>query len=90
LKMLVAETEKAFLALGEVQYGIQTAETKSAFFKRSIYIAKDIAPGEKFTMEHLRIIRPGLGLEPKHLDLVIGREAKVHIAAGTPLTIDLI
>jgi len=90
LKLLVIETERAFLSLGDVQYGIQKAESKSVLFKRSIYITKDIKAGEVITKDHIKIIRPGLGLSPKHLDLVIGREAKKDIPAGTPLSFDLI
>lgn len=90
LQSLVIESERAFLALGQVQYGVQTSENKSTLFKRSIYIAKDIAAGETITKEHIRIIRPALGLSPKHLDLVIGRQAKKDISAGTPLSFDLI
>ena len=90
LSALVTETERAFLALGNIQYGIQSAERKSTLFKRSIYAAKDIKAGEVITSSHLRIIRPGLGLSPKHLELVIGREARMDIPAGTPLTFDLV
>ncbi len=90
LKSLVIESERAFLALGQVQYGVQSSENKSTLFKRSIYIAKDIAAGETITKEHIRIIRPALGLAPRHLDLVIGRQAKKDISAGTPLSFDLI
>jgi pseudaminic acid synthase len=90
LKLLVVESERAFLALGDVQYGVQSSEKKSTLFKRSIYIAKDIRAGEIITKEHLKIIRPALGLSPKHLDLVIGRQAKRDMSAGTPLGFDLI
>jgi pseudaminic acid synthase len=90
LKSLVIESERAFLALGQVQYGVQSSENKSTLFKRSIYITRDIAAGETITRDHIRIIRPALGLSPKHLDLVIGRQAKKDISAGTPLSFDLI
>jgi sialic acid synthase SpsE len=86
----VIESERAFLALGDVQYGVQASEKKSTLFKRSIYIAKDVQAGETITMEHLKIIRPALGLSPKYLDLVLGRQAKKDITAGTPLSFDLI
>jgi sialic acid synthase SpsE len=89
LKSLVVESERAFLSLGKIQYGIQKAETKSKFFKRSLYIAKDIQQGEIITRDHIKIIRPGLGLAPKHLDSVIGRRAAQSIKAGTPVTNDL-
>ena len=90
LKSLVIESERAFLALGDVQYGIQETETKSSLFKRSIYVAKNIRAGETLTKDHLKIIRPGLGLSPRYFDLVIGRQVKRDVSAGTPLSFDLI
>jgi hypothetical protein len=85
LKALVVETERAFLGLGKVFYGIQPAEQKSLMFKRSIYVSKDIKAGEIFSSDNLRIIRPALGLAPKHWDNVLGKKATVDIKAGTPL-----
>jgi len=85
LKALVVETERAFLGLGKVFYGIQPAEQKSLMFKRSIYVSKDIKAGEIFSTDNLRIIRPALGLAPKHWDNVLGKKANKDIKAGTPL-----
>jgi len=90
LKALVAETNNAFLSLGEISYGVQQAEEKSKFFKRSIYVSKDIAVGDVFTNDNLKIIRPGNGLAPKFIDVVIGKKAKVSIKAGTPLNWDIL
>jgi sialic acid synthase SpsE len=47
---------------------------------------KDIAAGEIFTKENLRVIRPGYGLLPKFYETVLGKNAKIDIKAGTPLT----
>ncbi len=88
LKALVIESERAFLALGQPQFNIQQKEQKSKNFKRSIYISKDIKAGESFSMENLKVIRPGDGLEPKYLDLVLGHAAKYDLKAGTPLSFD--
>ena len=88
LKMLVTETERAFLALGEIQYGIQPAEEKSKLFKRSIYVSKDIKAGDVLSSENLKIIRPALGLEPRYWEVVLGRKAKSDLKAGIPLTWD--
>jgi pseudaminic acid synthase len=90
LSSLVVETERAFLAVGNIQYGVQKTEAKSKLFKRSIYVSKDIKAGEILTGDHLKIIRPDLGLSPRYYDLVIGRQVKKDIAAGTPLSFDLI
>ncbi len=85
-KALVTETERAWQALGKVSYGPTAAETRAVTRRRSIYAVKDIAPGESFTKDNLRCIRPGHGLMPKHFDALIGRQAKQPIKRGTPMT----
>lgn len=90
LAALVTESERAFLALGHIQYGVQKAEQKSRLFKRSIYVSRDLASGEAFTRDNIRVVRPGIGLEPKYYDQVLGKTAKTAIKAGTPLTWDLL
>ncbi len=90
LAALVIESERAWQALGNIQYGVQQAEQKSRLFKRSIYVGQDIKAGELFTADNLRIIRPGIGLAPKHLEQILGKKAAADLKAGTPLTWDLI
>lgn len=85
LKLLVVETEKAWQSLGTVQYGIQESEKKSLPFKRSVYAVKDIRAGDLFTVENIKVIRPGDGLPPKYFEKLMGTAAKEDIAAGTPL-----
>lgn len=90
LKSLVIETERVWQALGKVAYGIQKVENNSKQFKRSIYVVKDIQPGESFEPKNLRVIRPGKGLEPKYFDTIVGKKANQAIKAGTPLTWELV
>ena len=90
MKSLVEESERAFLGMGDVKYGIQKAETKSLIYKRSIYVAQDIKAGELFTKENIRVIRPGYGLHSKYYDDVVGKTAKVDLTRGTPLSLDLL
>jgi N-acetylneuraminate synthase len=82
---LVTESARAWQALGRVSYGPTEAEKPSLQFRRSLYIVKALAPGDVITRDHVRAIRPGLGLAPKHLDAVVGRRAAVAISRGTPL-----
>ena len=88
LKALVIESERAYLAMGYVQYGIQKAEEGSRRHKRSIYVAKAIKAGEAFNAENLRVIRPGDGLEPKYYEMLLGKTARYDLAEGTPLSFD--
>lgn len=90
LQALVVESERAFLALGHIQYGVQKAEQKSRLFKRSVYVSRDLAAGELFTKDNIRVVRPGIGLEPKYYEQVLGKAAKTNLKAGTPLTWDLL
>ncbi len=90
LQALVTESERAFLALGSIQYGVQKAEQKSKNFKRSIYISQDLKSGDVITMDNIKIIRPGLGLESRYLDMILGRKVQRDVAAGTPLSWDII
>jgi len=90
LKQLATETERAWQALGRVHYGLSEKERGSLRFRRSLYVSRDVAEGEPLTADNVRSVRPGYGLEPKYLDIVLGRTAKRAIAAGTPLTWDLL
>jgi pseudaminic acid synthase len=90
MKALVIETERAWQALGKVKYGPTEKEKASLKFRRSIYVAKDIKAGEKFTKENIRVIRPGYGLAPKYYEQLLGKQARVDIKEGTPLSLDLI
>ncbi len=90
LRSLVAETERAWLAMGAVSYGPTESETPSLAFRRSIYVVQDMMEGDVFAPDHLRIIRPGLGLAPKYYDSLIGRRVKRPVKKGTPTTWDML
>lgn len=90
LTLLVSETARAHQAMGQVTYGGTAAEEKSKQYRRSIYVAQDIAVGEMFDNVNLRIVRPAFGLAPKHWDTVLGKTAKHTIKKGTALSWDLI
>ena len=85
---LVTESKKTWQALGTVKYGPTKSEEKSLQFRRSIYVSADIAAGEVFTNENLRIVRPGYGAPPHFLKHLIGRKARIPYKTGTPLRID--
>ncbi len=90
LKTLVEETERAWMALGQISYGPTEAERKSLVFRRSLYFAEDMQAGEILTEKNVRAIRPGYGLAPKYLDVVLGMQCKKTLKKGTPLSWDLL
>ena len=85
LKQLVVETERAALALGQISYGPTDAERSSLRYRRSLYITKDLQAGDILSADNLRSIRPGHGLSPKYYPIVLGKEIRKAVGAGTPL-----
>lgn len=85
LKALVTETHRAWQALGTVKYGGAVAEEKSKHYRRSIFVAEDIRAGEVITRQNIRVVRPAVGLAPRHLEAVLGQVATTDLAKGTPL-----
>lgn len=81
----VREVEKA---MGKVSYGVSKQEETNACFRRSLFVVKDIAAGEKLTPENIRSIRPAYGLKPKYYKEVLGKVAKHAIRRGTPLSFE--
>lgn len=90
MAQLVVESERAWQALGQIQYGSTEAEKGSKVFRRSLYVFKDMKAGEILTTENVRAVRPGLGLPTKYLDSFLGLTVSKDIKAGTPLTFDLL
>jgi N-acetylneuraminate synthase len=90
MKTLVEESKRAWQALGKIHYGVSEAEKKSIIFRRSLYACEDVKAGETFTEKNIRSIRPGLGLQPKYIDIIIGKKAKKDIKRGTPINWDLL
>lgn len=77
-------------ALGEVVYPTDPSKIKGREFSRSLYVAKDIKAGEKFTEENVRSVRPGFGLHPKYLPDVLGKTAARNLEMGERFSIDMI
>lgn len=82
---LIVETDHAAKALGSVSYGPTNAEKKSLQYRRSLYVVEDAKAGDVLSHKNLRAIRPGLGLSPKHLELVIGKCLNRDVKRGTAL-----
>lgn len=90
MALLVTETQKARQALGTVAYGPTKAEESSLKHRRSLYFASDLKAGTVIAPEHIRAIRPGLGLPPKYYEHLIGKRVCRDISRGTPVRWDLI
>jgi len=88
--LLRSEIDRAWQSLGQVSYGGTQAEEGSRAFRRTVYIALDMKKGDAFTVDNLRVVRPGFGLAPKYYDLLLGKHVKKDVPAGTPMSWDLL
>ena len=89
MKALVMESQRAWQALGDVNYTITEKEKGSLQFRRSLYIVQNIKAGQMLTSQNLKAIRPGLGLPPKYYDILLGKKVKKDIPKGTPVSWDI-
>lgn len=87
---LVYETERAYQAIGKIRYGATEAEKQSRLERRSLYIGENMKAGEVLTTKNLRRIRPGKGLLPKYYEMLLGKQVKIDVSKGTPVSWDLI
>jgi len=78
----VREVEKA---LGKVHYEPSQRESASRIFRRSLFVVQDVPAGQLLTSDNVRSIRPGHGLAPKYLPIVLGRRAVRDLTRGEPL-----
>jgi N-acetylneuraminate synthase len=90
MSALVGECRNAFLSLGRVQYGPQEAEKASMQGRRSLYISADMEEGDVFSELNLRSVRPGYGLPPKYLNVILGKKINRKATAGTPCSWEMI
>lgn len=57
-------------------------------FARSLYIVQDVKMGDEITNENVRSIRPGYGMKPKYLELLLGKKFNADFEKGTRMTED--
>jgi N-acetylneuraminate synthase len=90
LSMLVAESRRAWQALGERRIGPLEAEAEGLRFRRSLYVVADVRAGDTVTSVNVRSIRPAGGMAPDEISRVLGRNFTRDATRGTPLTWDLL
>jgi N-acetylneuraminate synthase len=85
---LVREGNSAAESLGVADWHIQPSEKESRRLRRSLYIVRAVQKGEVVSNENIRAIRPGLGISPKYLGLIMGKTFSQDLELGTPLSLN--
>lgn len=87
-KEMVDAVRMAEQAMGKVTYTLTQKQEAGKAFSRSLYVVSDINKGDVITEEHVRSIRPGFGLHPKHLKDILGKTVNQSLEKGTRFSLD--
>lgn len=91
LKEIVEAIRNVESALGDSRKYVLSAEEHTyKYDKRSLVAACDIAKGAKITKSMLTHKRPGTGIRPKYLSVVVGRRAAIDIPEDTTITWNMV
>jgi sialic acid synthase SpsE len=93
LKAMVAGVREVEAALGNGRLEGPSEAEKGEMYtlaRRSLIAATDIPAGTAITREMLTVKRPGYGIAPKHLDLVVGRVARRDIEFDDVVTWEMV
>lgn len=82
---MVKDARAAAEIRGHVSYELTESEKASTAFRRSIFAVRNIAEGEAFTKENVRVIRPNNGIRPQNLNMLLTKAARRSIKYGEPI-----
>jgi len=84
---MVSRVREAELAIGQVKYSVTNDQKLK---RRSLFFIENLSKDDIITHSNVKSIRPGNGIEPKHLDKIIGMKVTKNIKKGTPVSWQLI
>lgn len=86
---MVKMIREAESSIGKVDYNLTDKQKKGKDFSRSLYAVEDIEVGDVLTDKNIRSIRPGFGLHPKYLNILLGQKALINFAKGDRITLSI-
>ena len=90
-KKAIKNIETVCLASGDYNKTVFECEKMARVqARRSIVLTKDLKKGDVISENNITFKRPGIGIGPKYLDIVVGRKIKEDVEADTLLTWDMI
>jgi sialic acid synthase SpsE len=89
LKEMVKLMREAEQAIGTARKSRATEEEPLVRLgRRSLFVTRDLRAGEKISHDSVKVLRPGIGIDPMFLPLLLGRPVRREMQADTPLTWD--
>lgn len=85
LNQLSISIQKMISALGDETWNLNPLEADSRRFRRSLYITKNVAKGELISINNVRSVRPGNGIQTKYFKEIDGKAFNADFPMGTAL-----
>ena len=85
MKDYVKIIKETSLLMGKKYFFRNKNEKESLKFRRSIYAITNIKKGEKLSKENIKVIRPGLGIQPIYFEKLLGKKCPFSIQKHNPL-----
>lgn len=77
-------------ALGVMSFELSKKQKSGKQFARSLFFKRDLEKGQRITIDDIAVVRPGYGLHPKFLHVIIGKTVTCSVSMGEPLCWDLL
>ena len=93
LRAMIAGIREAEDALGNGRKEGPAEEERKEMYtlaRRSLIAARDLAQGTVLEPDMITVKRPGYGIPPKHLEIVLGRPLRVDVERDEILTWDMV
>ncbi len=90
LASLCRDSERAWNAMGRVDYEIKPSERASIKFRRSLYFVKSLPAGSVISEDAVKSVRPGFGLSPSCAHEIIGKKVTKDVFFGMAVSLDVI
>lgn len=85
-RFMVDSIREVERALGSTTKEVVEEESETVYVqRRGLYAARALKAGQKITVEDISVLRPALGIQPKHKHTIIGKTVNKDIAFGDPI-----
>ena len=89
-KLMVDNIRQVEKALGNLKYPTDPTKIKGREYSRSLYVAEDVKAGDIVTEQNVRSVRPGFGLHPKYLPVLMGKKFVKDCNKGERMVMNLV
>jgi len=87
LKEMIAAVRTTEKSLGSGEKACSPVESGTQYYaRRSLFARRQIPEGKKIERDDIKLVRPQRGIDPEHLDVVLGRPARKAIEEDEPIT----